>query len=370
MFLTNPFAGAFGLDIGERSIKLVQLSRQRVLGHGTALKAELARSIALPSGYIVNGEVEQPEMVRQKLLTLLGKIGSLKPLRVPWVVALLPEQKTFLKTLELDIPPGEITAEDITFNAKKHLPFELEEYYLDWQIVHSENGRAERRSRVIVGASAKVLADAYTYLLESVGLSPLAFEIEACALVRALAALETESEAQVPQLFIDISATRSSLIIYAAGVPEFSVSANFSGELLTAILMRELKFDYAAAENYKIKSGLSYDKKYPRAFQALLPTVTDFIAEIKKTCSFYEDHSGNGEKIKQLVLSGGGANLLQLAETLERELKIPIATAAPGSGLLRAKKLSDFDPNDPGFSVAIGLARRAVENPLATTTRV
>ncbi len=119
MFLHHPFTNAFGLDIGDLSIKLVRLSpRQSWRGRPYFVVAE-ARSLQLPPGAIVNGEIQQPEMVRHKLLLLLGKEGTRKTIKHPWVVSSLPEPKTFLKLIELPIPAAELTSEEVAFQAKK-----------------------------------------------------------------------------------------------------------------------------------------------------------------------------------------------------------------------------------------------------------
>ena len=95
MFDRNPFDDAFGLDIGDLSLKLIQLSVSQKKG-SPIYKIKNSRQIALPAGYIVNGEIQQPEMVRKKLLQLLDKEGYGKKITSPWVVADLPEPKTFL----------------------------------------------------------------------------------------------------------------------------------------------------------------------------------------------------------------------------------------------------------------------------------
>src|SRR3989338_3983805 len=177
MFLTNPFSGAFGLDIGDLSIKLVCLRRRTNMRGQCFFNVEQIRTVYLPPGLIVNGELEQPEIVRKKLLYLLGKEGSLKPINIPWTVVGLPESKTFLKLIEVEVGDNELTSVDINYHAKKHLPYELEETYIDWQIVN--NATATSPAQVLIGAAPKIIADSYVYLLESVGLSPIALEIEA-----------------------------------------------------------------------------------------------------------------------------------------------------------------------------------------------
>ena len=70
--LTNPFPQAFGIDINDFSIKLVQLKNTSFLKKSPQYSPVLVRSITLPKGLIVKGEIVQPEPVRKRLQTLLG----------------------------------------------------------------------------------------------------------------------------------------------------------------------------------------------------------------------------------------------------------------------------------------------------------
>jgi len=102
MLLRSPFPGAFGLEIGDLSLKLVQLSHSAFYER-QYLKIKELRSTSLPPGLIVNGEIQQPELVRKKLLYLLGKEGGgFRPVSSAWVVANLPEPKTFLKLIDVE----------------------------------------------------------------------------------------------------------------------------------------------------------------------------------------------------------------------------------------------------------------------------
>ncbi len=91
MFLPDPLEGAFGLDIGELSIKLVQLKCRRHFSRPPSFSVKEIRSIAISPGCIMNGELLQPEIVRKKLLHLLGRDGyGFSPIKSPWAVVDLP----------------------------------------------------------------------------------------------------------------------------------------------------------------------------------------------------------------------------------------------------------------------------------------
>ncbi|MDO8626092.1 MAG: pilus assembly protein PilM [Candidatus Magasanikbacteria bacterium] len=363
MFLSNTFSGAFGLDFGDLSIKLIQLRRPRTIGMDRGFVVHESRVVPLTPGLIVNGEIEQPELVRKKLLQLLGSEGNLfPPLKARYAIVDLPEPKTFLKLITIDAPPDTLTNDDIIFQAKKHLPFELEETYLDWEIVRPASDTA--MSRVLIGATPKIIADTYTYLLESANINPLALEIEGVSIARALITRGKVYSGEA-RLLLDMGATRSSLIVYDHNTIQFSTTIPFSGELITTALMQQLKMDYSSAEKLKIKNGLTHDKERPKYLKTISEVTDILVTNIKKTLDFYKEHFLDTNPVTHITMCGGLATLINLDKVLAAKLKI---SAWPGnawknislSPVNEAQKMQGLILTTP-----IGLALRAAENPLA-----
>lgn len=357
MFGNNPFDGAFGLDIGDLSLKLVELGIVKRQKDKTIYKIKDYRQISLPVGYIVNGEIQQPEMVRKKLLQLLDKIGYNKKINSPWVVADLPEPKTFLTSIEFDVQPSQITKEDVEFQCQKHLPFDLDNAYLDWQIVpRIEN---QKTTRVLIGAVEKIVADSYTYLLQSANLQPIALEVEALAIARTLL---SQKELQAGAI-LDIGATRSAIIIYDKGGVRFSISLNFSGELINTALAQGLKIDYQKIEDLKIKNGLNYIKEFPNYLKIIDDLTEGLVSQIKETFNYYQNHYPNPEPIQKIVLCGGMAEMENLMDTLGRRLEIPCEFADPWQNFQIKNLTAENKKTALTMISAIGLATRAIANP-------
>lgn len=356
MFDRNPFEDAFGLDIGDLSLKLIQLVATQKNGI-TNYRIKNSRQIALPAGYIVNGEIQQPEMVRKKILQLLDKEGYEKKITSPWVVADLPEPKTFLTSIELPITAAQITREDIEFQSKQHLPFDLENAYLDWQIITPN--KDDKTTRVLIGAVEKIVADSYTYLLQSANLQPVALEIEALSITRSLIS-ENES---TPGAILDLGATRSAIIIYDAGGVRFSTSIKFSGELINMALIQQLKIEPTKIEEMKIKYGLNYIKEFPNYLMIVDQLIEELINDIKKTFTYYQDHYEQSKPIGKIIVCGGMAEMENLMDTLNRRLEIKCELADPLK--VHSIKNTDEASKKSGTTMvsALGLAMRATLNP-------
>ncbi len=361
MILRNPFADAFGLDIGDLSIKLVQLKHSPFY-QGQYFKIKEIRTTSLPPGLIVNGEIQQPELVRKKLLYLLGKTeGDFKPINSSWVVANLPEPKTFLKLIDVESTDNILTSVDVAYQAKKHLPFELEDTYLDWQVI-TPNENATRK-QVLIGAVPKVVADSYTYLLESTGLNPVALETETTAIARSMITANKDYTGQA-RAILDLGGTRSSLIIYDNNSIQFSTNLNFSGEIVTAAISQELKIEHGQAEELKIKNGLKYDNANPKYLTAVSGIAENLINELKTTFLFYKEHFNNTNAISRITLCGGMANWENIDSFISKQLKITAHQGHPWKNL-NNKKLYEYDRSKSlSLACAIGLALKAIQNPL------
>jgi len=97
-----------------------------------------------------------------------------------------------------------------------------------------------------------------------------------------------------------------------------------------------------------------------RVFAALLPVLTDFVTELRRSLDYFRSRSNN-EPIARIFLCGGGAQLTNLDAYLSGELGIPVDIAGLGSRIqptyngYSAEELQQMLPVMP---IAIGLAIR------------
>jgi len=358
----NPFPNAFGLDIGDLSIKLVQLRNVSHRFCCASFDLVNARSISIPPGLIVNGVLQQPKQVQHYIQKLLqGKNKREKPIKSPWVIAGLPETQGFIKLITIPKNIEEIIEDDILIEAKKHIPFsEDEKYYIDWEILPPKNIDSNT-TKILITAIPKLIADSYTYLLENLGLGVIALEIEALSITRTMvtATKEYKNEARA---ILDIGATRSSLIVYDADAVQFSTSLPFSGELLTTAISQKLKLQRNDAEEQKKKYGLGA-KKQKKVWSILMQETNKFADQLRKDIHFYYSHFHNSNQITHITMCGSGSNLKHLDKVLSLELKIECRPGKVWKNLHTKKQIRLSDEISLGLASAVGLALRASDNP-------
>jgi type IV pilus assembly protein PilM len=360
--LFHPFPGAFGLDIADLSIKVVQLRRvSKFLRRQDQndLEATIVRSTQLPPGLIVNGELQEPEKVRRYLRHIIqGNSADMPAIRSPWVVASLPEPHGFIKLVEISKAPEDIIEDDIMYAATQHIPVPLDDLYVSWQIM--SNVEAETSS-VLIGTISKKIADMYTYLLESLGLGVVALESEAIATARAMYHHQP-GLAGTAVAIVDLGAVRSSVTVCDNHILQFTTSLPYSGEMLTTALATQLGITHEEAEQKKQESGLVFSEK--QLWHIFMNDASDNLAKyIQQAITFYYSHFQKTNRVSKIILCGGASQLKHLDDVLTTKLNMPVSIGNPWYTITGARGIIDTKKMTSEYETCVGLALRAIDNP-------
>lgn len=360
--LANPFPDAFGLDINDLSIKVVQLQNRSLRHHRPVYDLRIARSVNIPPGLIVDGEIENPEPIRHYIQHLLfGANSHQTPIESPWVVASLPEKKTFVKLIEIPKLAEDIFEEEVRLIAKQHVPFEDDSYYLDWEIIEEKKGTYPSTSLLLSVASKKI-SDIYTYLLESVGLGIVALEVEPLATARCMITAQKMYQDEA-RAILDIGASKTTLIIYDNNSVRFSIVLPYSGEIVTTLISQKLHLSKDEAERKKRDVGLKFQKGEDKIWTILMHSTEELVGHIQKALHFYSSHFPGANPITHITMCGGGSCLENLASVLSEKLGIVAQPGQAWKNLSTKKPLPLSNDEALPYTTAIGLALRAADNP-------
>src|SRR3989344_4795077 len=360
---------AFGIDISDLSLKIVKLKRKKNFFDLVSFG-----EMEIPANIISGGEIKDEKALAKIIKESLNNVNGEK-LKTKYVIASLPEEKSFLQVIQLPKIKEEEVKKAIPFEAENYVPLPVDQVYLDFQMIPPWHENQEHLD-VLIAALPKKTVDPYLSSLKEAGLKPLAFEIESQAIIRSLVKNNVSS---LPVLVIDFGATRTGFIIFSGNSLRFTTSIPVSSRGFTEAISKNLEVDFISAEKLKRKYGLGEkveSKEYKtdvltikksRIFEFLIPILTDFTEQIKKYLNYYQTHafhehySKNGNIVTKIIISGGGANLRGLANFLSSELKIPVELANPWLNIFppvakKAPKLP-FDKS-LSFTTALGLALR------------
>ncbi|MBU1131302.1 type IV pilus assembly protein PilM [Patescibacteria group bacterium] len=340
---------SFGLDISERALRLIQLKKNKD-------RAEIISSgeIEVPQDVIKNGKIVKIDEFSYLIKNLI-KTSAGQKITSKYVTACLPEPNTFIKLITLTHPNSKDIISEIVNECKKHIPYALENTYLDWQFVDEKD-----KSKILIAVCPKEIVSNYQESLNKAYLTPKALEIEAAAICRCL--ISWHKPKTEPLLILDLGAVRTSLIAYQHPAALFSLSISFSSDNLTKILKEKLKLSDEESLKAKKLCGLDPRKAEGSVRKILEPLIDKLATQIREAKYFYHEHFSRGKDldINLLMLTGGGSGLPFLADYLKNKCDMEVNIANPLINLTEIKGKKFID-NIQSFTTAIGLALRVIQ---------
>jgi type IV pilus assembly protein PilM len=348
----NSFGGNDGyvaLDIGSSSIKMVEAAVDkngyRVLSLGI---------LPLPANAIQNNMVVDSTPVVEAIRRLIQENG----VKSKQVISAVPGRAVIMKKVQMPRQePAELEA-NIEFEAQNVIPENLENVNLDHQVL-SETDDGNRMDVLLV-AVKKEIVNSYADVIEEAGLIPVVMDVDYFALENMYEAnYAAEAENGVVAL-IHIGAQYTSISLLHNGVSMFTGDLSMGGTHFTDNLARQFGVPTEAAEAFKM-TGLLEGKKGLDLEATLRPTSDELAEEIRRTVSLYGAvPSDDGEGLKTIYLSGGGAKLTGLRVLLEDRMGVPVKLSEPFRGFNVHKNIDRDYLLDaaPYFAVGAGLSIR------------
>jgi type IV pilus assembly protein PilM len=308
----------FGLDVSDLSIKMVQLKKNKGKN-----KIQALGKYNLKEGFISNGEIINAEGLVQAIKQLISKpiYGSITTKNI---VACLPENKTFIKTLLIEKSANQLI-DMIISEIESTIPYGLDEIYYDWQIIDQD----QTSYRILFAAAPKKIVDSYISVFNQAGLSIIALETESMGFCRCVLKESKGSEDDEKKTYaiLDIGAKRTTIAICSEKSIAMTVGIDASGESATKIIAETLQINPTQAEKAKIICGLDKTKAEGIIGDILESITKETTNRIKQAMLYYEDNNPESGPIKELIISGGGSNIKDLDKIIAEKLAISVKPA-------------------------------------------
>jgi type IV pilus assembly protein PilM len=343
-----------GLKIGAS-----QLAAATVSNNGHAEVLQLARG-PLDAGIVSNGELREPELLADALKEFF-KQNKLPKRGVRLGIA---TNRIGVRTLEIPgIQDAKQLANAIKFRAQEALPIPIDEAVLDYQVLsETTNEDGEISRRILLVLAYRDLIDRYVAACKKAGIQLVGIDLEAFALLRALAAPREEgTPAQAALVGVTVGHDRTTFAVSDGRTCEFTRVLDWGGHSLNVGLARAL--DMAPSEVDHVKRDLSLtgnevpegltSEQAVKARAALNAQVQSFARELVSSLQFYQNQPGS-LGIGEIVVTGGTAHLAGFAEELARLIGVRVRIGDPLVRVKISKKLRE--PEQLGsLAVAIGL---------------
>ena len=363
---------AFGIDISDSSLKIAKLEKK-----GKSLQLVSFGKTEVPAGIVEGGEIKNGEALAGVIQKAIRNATG-KKIATKYVVASLPEEKSFLQVIQLPrMKDEEELKQAIYFEAENYIPMPADEVYIDFQIVPPVSNHLDHFDVLIVALPKKTV-DPYILTFKKAGLKIKALEIESSAITRALV---KNGVSPHPLLLIDLGENRTTFMIFSGYSLRFtnvlSISTKqFSQAIADALQIsfkeaEELKLAYGLSEKYQIKieDKAKKERSPGKIFEVLLPYLKDLAQQMRKYFDYYQTHishehlSPGGKVVEKILLSGGGANLKGIAQFLSLEFKIPTEIANPWINIFQEpfSRVPELPfEKSLSFTTALGLALRGI----------
>jgi len=348
MFGIGGSKSIVGLDIGSSSIKAVELKKSRGEVEVVHVGLEpLASDIVVDSMIVDSGSVS----------SAITKIFNENNIKSKSVATSVSGHSVIVKRIPVQAMDDSTLADQIGQEAAQHIPFDVADVNVDYQIL-SEDGSNPMDVLLVAVKKDKILN--YTNVLSLAGKTPSVVDIDAFALQNCYEYNYEPSPSSTVAL-LNLGASVMNINIVKGTTPLFPRDVSVGGNQYTDSLQKELDLGFDDAESLKLgrKVGtVPEDAKMP-----ILQQVTEIIVlEIQKTFDFFRATAA-GEHIERIYLAGGSARVPGLMEALRQEFSLPVELLNPFQRIAPGSSAATdlIDQNAGQLAVAVGLALRSFE---------
>jgi len=337
-------------------------------GHGVIRAAEVStggkhppvlhryHEVQVPVDAIKEGVVTDVDAV-VSALTWLWNIANFGTKRV---VTGIGSQQVLIRELILPRMPIKHIRETLPFRVQELLPLPADQAVLDFYGVEEVEHEGEPHIRGLLVAATRESVLANTRAIEAAGLRVVDVDLIPFAVVRS----HVDEERNGVKIYLHVGAVSTSVIVADQGVPQFIRMLPAGGDDLTATLAQRLDLRADRAHELKHRYGLVADPADldSTAVAAVgVDSAKDLVQAVRSTIAFWEN--GHPEsRVAGVVLSGGGAMLRGLVETLQESTSLEVTISRPAGRFSVGGQVDEasFLAAGAAPAVALGLTIRSV----------
>ncbi|HLA84916.1 MAG TPA: pilus assembly protein PilM [Thermoguttaceae bacterium] len=340
--------GPIGVDVGSRSVKLVQLSADRSRIHEAACWDLPAPVATDPAGRW------------REVGNVIAHAREGRDFRGRDAVLCLGTSELFLQNMRVPQTAGDQLRQVVEKEAASRIPFDSKETELRFYEADTvRQGDALRREVIVLACRRPSIASLLS-TAESVGLNPVAIDAAPAALLRCYAAqFRRSSDEEICAMFVSIGASTTTVVIARGDCPRFIKQIDFGSRHLDEAVARDLRMKLADAAAMRRHHGdRRADRRDPEITQSVVKAtrpVLETLANDLAMCMRYYSVTFRGQPLSRTIVGGGEASA-ELVEWLSGRLDMKCDLADP----LRPFHDSTLPGRTVQWDIAVGLALREI----------
>jgi type IV pilus assembly protein PilM len=279
------------------------------------------------------------------------------------VISAVSGRAVIVKKVVMDKMNPDDAREAIFWEAEQHVPFDIDDVCLDFQILNEDVGA--NQMEILLVAAKKEMVNTHAGLIREAGLNPLIIDVDSFAIQNAIETTHQFDEGRnLVTGLINIGSDVTNINIIQNNVPYFTRDLSVGSNVFVEAVQREMGVGFEEAE--AMLSGKAEIDDDARFHEIIAGAANEISMGIERSIAFLKT-AGDAENIDRVILSGGGARVPGLAEILAERHGVEIATNDAVALCTRSDDLlegtdEDLDQVGPLLTVALGLALRREGN--------
>jgi general secretion pathway protein L len=320
-----------GLDLGSHAVKAVEF-RQTLRG------LDVAQLRCLP--------LDDPSPA---LASELRDFVQMHDLPTEHAVVSLAGDRVATRRLSFPFRDRRKIGPAVPFEVEAQVPFDLSDFFVDWEIVSQEKGRTEVTATLAPRSEVALLLET----IREAGISPRTVEAEGLV----LANLTSIFDLPGTRLLADIGHRKTTLCLCVNGRAAAARTFPIAGLAITEALARERGIGEVEAEGAKIAEGI-FGGPGRKESPAAIEVVEQLAREMVRTIGSLETTTGSPQvpALTEISLMGGSAHLHRLEDFLAERTGLEVSRLALPPAEMGAALVAGGDPVI--FAPAIALAVR------------
>lgn len=347
----NIFKGMgeyFALDIGTKSIRVVQLSKAA----DGRWRLDHVGYTGLEAKIIASDSPEGKKKLGNALMSTIAQAG----ISTKDVVIGLPSSKTFTTIIEVPIMSDTELRSTLKYQADQYIPMPLDDAKVDWAKLGVSPNDA-KKEEILLASTAQNYVEDLIETIDSLGFNVIAAEPDPIAIVRSL----LPDKPTGAHIVLDIGEASTDIVVTLGDRPVLVRTLPMGLRALVGAIVQNLNIKEDQATQFVVKFGLAPDRLEGQVFRAIENVLENFVAEIIKSVKFFQNKYAT-ESIGRIHLSGYAGVIPYLAEYIGTKTELATEVTSPWHKVAigesdRQKILA----NEFEFATAVGLAQRGGE---------
>ncbi len=294
---------AWGIDLGDRALKAIQLARDEETGVIEIIGCEYLTHENLLAG--PDADLVRSEVLGKTLQDFVSRVD----LKGCQVIAALPASRVLGRFCEIPPLPAKKVPQTVQYEARHQFPVALDELNWAYYVLNEAEGKAadETPRRVMMVAARAAHVQQRVQLFKRTGIEVNILQSECVALHNALryefASGETEKhEADHALAVVDVGVSSTSVVISS---PKGLWFRNFgqAGNNFTTQLVKQFQLTHEQAE--QLKRDPARARRYHLFQSAMQPVLVQLCGEIERSVSTYQKQNPE-HTIRRIYGIGGG----------------------------------------------------------------